>query len=145
MTITYSYCTIDDIQNITNIKSKHWFKNSQTPELDFQNMIDKWITLASGTINSYCNKTFNNVTNENPTPEPIRLACAILVSNILIYSQERRDTPTLNRENWAWTIKNNKLLSSDILELLEPYVIERDENKQKVDIFCISGKHKYRL
>lgn len=140
MTITYSYCTIDDIQNITNIKSKHWFKNSQTAEQDFQDMINKWITLASGTINSYCNKTFNNTTDENPTPEPIRLACAILVSNILVYSQQRRDTPTLNRENWSWTINSNNLLSSDILELLEPYTIERDKDKQKIDIFCVSGK-----
>lgn len=142
MTSKY-YCLKSDVTDLTNIQSKHWFKKNQSPGKAFDDMLDKWINLASETVSSYCNNYWDNIDVEEPTrpcPAVIRLATSVVVSNIIAFAQTRRDTPVIKKDDWNIDFVKVEFFTDDIKELIDPYKKERPStHSDYVDIFTVSG------
>lgn len=133
-----SYCTIEDITDLTGLKPKHWFKNSETPDEDFKEMMDKWIQMASDAVDKYCNRTFDELTDTTSPPGTIRLATSLLVSNLIAFAQTRRDTPIIKHNDWNVDFLSVDFFTDDIKDMLEDYKVSK-VNSSKIDFFTVYG------
>lgn len=129
-----SYCSVDDVTEISGVNQTYFFRNSQTAETDFNELIGKWIELASGTINTYCNRTFS----PEDVPETIRLATILMVCNLIGFVQSRKETPIIKKDDWTVDFLDVKIFTDDIKEMLEPYEKSRRATS-KIQIYTISG------
>lgn len=129
-----SYCSVDDVTEISGVNQTYFFRNSQTAETDFKNLIEKWIQLASGTINTYCNRTFS----QNDVPEAIRLATILMVCNLIGFVQSRKETPIIKKDDWTVDFLDVKIFTDDIKEMLEPYEKTR-RTTSSIQVYTIRG------
>lgn len=137
--MSLAYCTKEDVKELTNIQSKHWFKKEQDPTTALNNMLDKWINISSSVISKYCNREWETQENDlSNVPSNVRLATSICVSNIIAFAQTRRDTPIINKDDWNVNFPNNSILTDDVKELIDPYVKEKQSKGS--DFFCVSGE-----
>lgn len=129
------YCSVEDIKNLTGIKGTHWFKKETDPDTKLNELLTNWIELASGVIDKYTNTTFDT-TN---TPGPIKLACSLMVSNIVAFSQSRRDTPIIKKNDWSVEFAKADFFNDDIKEMLSDY-IKTKVTSTNLQIYAVSGR-----
>lgn len=132
--MTSAYCSVEDVTEISGINKNYFFRNSDNAETQFNNLITKWIQLASGTINTYCNRTFS----QSDVPEAIRLATVLMVCNLIGFVQSRKETPIIKKDDWTVDFLDVKLFSDDIKEMLEPYEKSRRATSN-IQIYTITG------
>lgn len=130
------YCSIEDVTNLTGVKSKQWFKNSDNPEEELQKLLEDWITLASDAIDKYCNRQFPSLSETTTPPGTVRLACSLMVSNLMAFAQTRRDTPIIKHNDWNVDFLKVEFMDDNIREMLEEYRVSK-VNSSKLSIFTV--------
>lgn len=120
------YCTIEDIQNLTGVEPNQWFKNSEVSDEKFEVMLNDWITKASFLINDYCKQEWSDVgevSPESPPPVPVKLACSLIVTNLVTFAQKRREVGLIRRDDWnKYVSDDNSIFDDHIKSLLRKYV-----------------------
>jgi hypothetical protein len=133
----YYYCTLEDVKNLTGVKPSHYGfkKDEKGSDKKLEKIVNKWIELASSTINDYCKiKGYE----KEKVPETIRLVCMMMVSNIIAYSQARKDTPIIKVNDWKIDFLKLDILNDELKEMLDPFK-EVESNSSCVDFFAITG------
>lgn len=132
------YCNVEDVIFLTGLKPKQWFKNAENPEAEMNKTITHWIELASDAIDKYCNTTFTKLTETTEPPGTVRLACSIMVSNLIAFAQTRRDTPIIKHDNWNVDFLKVDFMNDDVRDMLEEYRVSK-VNSSKIDLFTVYG------
>lgn len=132
------YCTKQDVVDLTGIAPKHWFKNNENPEEEFNTLLEKWIELASDAVDRYCNRTFEDLTDTTSPPGTVRLATSLMVSNLIAFAQTRRDTPIIKHNDWSVDFLAVDFLTDNIKEMLEEYQVSK-VNSSNIDFFAVYG------
>lgn len=130
------YCTVKNVKDITGIKSVHWFKKETEPETKLDELLILWINLSSEVIDKFTNNTFDP---EN-IPGSIHLACLLMVSNIVAFSQSRRDTPIIKKDDWNVDFVKADFLNDDIKDLLSDFV-KTKVTSSSLNIYAVTGRN----
>lgn len=131
--MTSTYCSVEDVTEIASVNKNYFFRNDEDQDAKFEELITKWIELASDTINTYCNRKF-----EADIPGTIRLATALMVSNLIAFAQTRKETPIIKKDDWTVDFIGVKFFTDDIKEMLAPYDVSH-VNPQRIQVYTISG------
>lgn len=132
----FSYCTKEDVIQLSGAKlnTLGYDKNNPDSQAKFDKQIDDWINLASSTINDFCNTKW-----KEDIPQTIKLACMMMVSNLIAFTQLRRDQPIIKKDDWNMDYIKADYFNKEIKELLEPYKSETVDGKPNIDFLTISG------
>lgn len=132
----FSYCTKEDVIQLSGAKldTLGYDKSKEDSQSKFNKQIEDWINLSSSTINDYCNTKW-----EEDIPQTIKLACMMMVSNLIAFTQLRRDQPIIKKDDWNMDYIKADYFNKEIKELLEPYKNETVDGKASIGFFTISG------
>lgn len=97
-------------------------------------ILKEWIGMATDAIEKYCGKKF-----KDPIPQTVRLVCTTITANIIAFGQSRKETPTIRKDDWTMKLLGADFFTDDLKSLLDPFVVEEEENKRSIDLFAITG------
>lgn len=130
---TPMYCTVEDVKRITCVDYTDYnLKEENKDKLD--DILNEWIGMASEAIEKYCGKKF-----KEPIPQTVRLVCTTITANIIAFGQSRKETPTIRKDDWTIKLLGADFFTDDLKSLLDPFVVEEEEDKKCIDLFAITG------
>lgn len=133
-----SYCTVDEIKNMTGVKPAKLGSQFKDDETAFNNLIEEWISQAESLINSYCKKNWYPVVEEDGTttevtvPNAVKNVCIRLVGNIIAFTYARKDNPIKKVNDFSMTIFSSEIFTDDLKADLKPF-----KKSSKVSVFKI--------
>ena len=122
--------------NFTGLKPSH-LNLSRDDETKMNEIVEIWISQCEDLIKSYCNNDFKKYKCE--IPKAVQNVCLRLCSNMVALAIARRDTPITKVNDWQINIVNMRIFSNDLKDDLEPWVIDKSNVSDKIDIFAITG------
>lgn len=133
-----SYCTADEVIQLTGLKPQHLritVEDGDDGEAALENLLKTWISHCESLIDSYCNTTFD----DEDLPGAIGNVCLRMASNMVAFSQTRRDTPIVKVDDWKVAITSSAIFTNDLKYDLNPFVVKKDKQLDKVNFFTITG------
>jgi len=133
-----SYCTADEVIQLTGLKPQHLritVEDGDDGEAALENLLKTWISHCESLINSYCNTTFD----DEDLPGAIGNVCLRMASNMVAFSQTRRDTPLVKVDDWKVAISSSSIFTNDLKLDLKPFVVDKSRVSDKIDFFSITG------
>ena len=133
-----SYCTVDEIKNMTGVKPGKLGSQFKDDETAFNNLINEWISQAESLINSYCKKNwYPTVDDEGNTvevtvPNAVKNVCIRLVGNMIAFTYARKDNPIKKVNDFSMTIFPSEVFTDDLKADLKPF-----KKSSKVAVFKI--------
>lgn len=122
-----SYCTVDEVKNMTGVKPAKLGSQFKDDEELFNNLINDWISQAEGLINSYCKKNWYPVVAEDGTTTAVTVPIAVknvtirLVGNIIAFNYARKDNPIKKVNDFSMTIFSSEVFTDDLKADLKPF------------------------
>ena len=122
-----SYCTVDDVNNVSGVKPERLGNQFKDDEAAFNALINEWIAQAEGLINSYCKRNWypvveNGTTTEIPVPLAVKNVCIRLVANIIALRYARKENPIKKVNDFSMTIFSSEVFTDDLKEDLKPFI-----------------------
>jgi len=133
-----TYCTAEEVIQLTGLKPQHLritVEDGDDGEAALENLLKTWISHCESLINSYCNTTFD----DEDLPGAIGNVCLRMASNMVAFSQTRRDTPIVKVDDWKVAITSSAIFTNDLKYDLNPFVVKKDKQLDKVNFFTITG------
>ena len=125
-----SYCSVEDVQNISGIKPKHLGLKDNEPK--FQEIINEWIDQSEDYIDSYCKRTWETDENHTPVPRVVKSVCIRLVANIIAFHFARNDNPISKVNDYTTEIFSSEIFTDDLRQDLKPF-----RKSSRVSVFKI--------
>lgn len=122
-----SYCTVNDVLNLTRTKPKEFGFKEENAEEELHSLILDWIQQSESHINHYCRRDWNNYTDEDGrevtviVPPAVRNVCIRLTANIIAFSFGRRDNPLKKVDDWTTGVITSTVFTDDLKEDLKPF------------------------
>lgn len=130
------YCTVDDVKNLSGVKSEKLGNQFKNNEIEFNALITDWIEQAEGLINSYCGRNWyvvnNGVTTTQDVPLAVKNVCIRLVANIIAFRHARKDNPIRKVNDFSTTIFSSEIFTDDLKHDLKPF-----KKSSKISVFKI--------
>lgn len=123
-----SYCTVDDVKNMSGIKPKNLGYTDNDNE--FNKLIKEWIEQSEGLINSHCHKKWDG--EDTKVPVAIKNVCIRLTSNIIAFNLSRKDNPIKKVNDFSMKIFSSEIFTEDLRQDLKPFV-----KTKKIKVFKI--------
>lgn len=122
-----SYCTVDDVKNVSGVKPERLGNQFKDDETAFNALINEWIAQAEGLINSYCKRNWypvveNGTTTVIPVPYAVKNVCIRLVANIIALRYARKENPIKKVNDFSMTIFSSEVFTDDLKEDLKPFI-----------------------
>ena len=122
-----SYCTVDDVKNVSGVKPERLGNQFKDNETAFNALINEWIAQAEGLINSYCKRNWypvveNGTTTVIPVPLAVKNVCIRLVANIIALRYARKENPIKKVNDFSMTIFSSEVFTDDLKEDLKPFI-----------------------
>lgn len=122
-----SYCTVDDVKNVSGVKPERLGNQFKDDEAAFNALINEWIAQAEGLINSYCKRNWNPVVENGtttviPVPYAVKNVCIRLVANIIALRYARKENPIKKVNDFSMTIFSSEVFTDDLKEDLKPFI-----------------------
>ena len=122
-----SYCTVDDVKNMSGVKPAKMGSQYKDDEAAFQSLIEDWISQAESLINSYCKRNWypvveNGTTTEIHVPLAVKNVCIRLVANIIALRYARKENPIKKVNDFSMTIFSSEVFTDDLKEDLKPFI-----------------------
>lgn len=133
-----SYCTVDEIKNVTGVKPAKLGNQFKEDEKAFNTLINEWIAQAESLINSYCKKNWYPVIGEDGSitevtvPKAVTNVCIRLVGNMIAFTYARKDNPIKKVNDFSMTIFSSEIFTDDLKADLKPF-----KKSSKVSVFKI--------
>ena len=133
-----SYCTVDEIKNMTGVKPGKLGNQFKEDETAFNNFIGNLISQAESLINSYCKKNWypvvdsNGDTTEVTVPNAVKNVTIRLVANMIAFIHARKDNPVKKVNDFSMTIFSSEVFTDDLKADLKPF-----KKSSKVAVFKI--------
>lgn len=125
-----SYCSVEDVQQVTGIKPKHLGLKDNEPK--FREIIEEWIDQAEGYIDSYCKRTWETGEGNDDVPRVVRSVCIRLVANIIAFHYARKDNPIRKVNDYTTEIFSSEIFTDDLRQDLKPF-----RKSSRVSVFKI--------
>ena len=122
-----SYCTVDDVKNMSGVKPEKLGKKYKDDESAFNTLIQDWISQAEGLINGYCKRNWNPIIGENDevtqveVPVTVKNVCIRLTANIIAFYYARKENPIKKVNDYSMTIFSSEVFTDDLKEDLKPF------------------------
>ena len=132
-----SYCTVDDVKNMSGVKPERLGSQFKNDEGAFDELIEEWITQAEGLINSYTKRNWypvveNGTTTVIPIPNAVKNVCIRLVANIIAFRYARKENPIKKVNDYSMTIFTSEIFTDDLKEDLKPF-----KKSSRISVFKI--------
>lgn len=133
-----SYCTVDDVKNMSGVKPAKMGSQYKDDEAAFNALINEWITQAESLINSYCKRNWNPIIDEDENiipvvvPKAVKNVCIRLVSNMVAFSYARKDNPIKKVNDYSMTIFSDEVFTDALKNDLKPF-----KKSSKISVFKI--------
>lgn len=131
-----SYCTVDEVLEVTRSKPKQFGYKGEDAEERFHALIERWIRQSESHINAYCRKNWYNYQDAETgdeinveVPGAVKDVCIRLTANIIAFSFGRRDNPMKKVDDWNTGVIPSKVFTDDLRQDLKPF---RKPKKTKV-------------
>ena len=125
-----SYCSVEDVQNLSGIKAKHLGLKDDEPK--FEEIINEWIDQAEDYIDSYCKRTWETDDDHTPVPRVVKSVCTRLVANIIAFHLSRKDNPIRKVNDYTTKIFGSEVFTDDLRQDLKPF-----RKSSRVSVFKI--------
>lgn len=133
-----TYCTADEVIQLTGLKPQHLRVDTTAADggvSELKSIIGTWISQCESLINSYCNTSFD----DEDVPGAVENVCLRMASNMVAFSQTRRDTPLVKVDDWKVAISSSSIFTNDLKLDLKPFVVDKSRVSDKIDFFSITG------
>jgi hypothetical protein len=133
-----TYCTAEEVIQLTGLKPQHLRVDTTAADggvSELKSIIGTWISQCESLINSYCNTSFD----DEDVPGAVENVCLRMASNMVAFSQTRRDTPIVKVDDWKVAITSSAIFTNDLKYDLNPFVVKKDKQLDKVNFFTITG------
>lgn len=133
-----SYCTVDDVKNLSGVKPERLGNQFKGDDAAFNTLITEWISHAEGLINSYCKRNWYPIINEDGTetevtvPKAVKNVCIRLTANIIAFRYARKENPIKKVNDYSMTIFSSEIFTDDLKEDLKPF-----KKSSRISVFKI--------
>jgi hypothetical protein len=133
------YCTAREVIILTGVKpSSVKLDKEPDPDTALETLITDWIKQSMALIDSYCHRTFTET--ETTSWYVVRSVCQRMTTNMVAFTQARKDTPLVKVNDWKVEISTATIFSKELKDDLEPYVVDKSNKSDSVDFFAITGE-----
>lgn len=123
-----SYCTVDDVKKMSGVKPEKLGSQFKGDESEFNALIEEWISQAESLINSYCNRNWNPILDEETqeiipviVPKGVKNVCIRLTANIIAFRYARKENPIKKVNDYSMTIFSSEVFTDDLKRDLKPF------------------------
>ena len=125
---------VDDVIDILSLKPQH-FKLEKTDDTKLEEIVESIISQCEDLIKQYTNNQF-----KKDVPKAVENVCLRLVSNMITFMIQRRDSPIIKVNDWNIQTVSSNIFTSDLKEDLEPYIIEKSSRSDPITFYAITGE-----
>ena len=124
---------VDTVVNSFSLKPQH-FKLDKTDTTKLEEIVEEYILQCEDLIKSYCNNQFTD-----EVPLAVSNVCLRLVSNMITFVIQRRDSPLIKVNDWTIQTVSSEIFEDSLKEDLKPYVKQTSYTADPIDFFAITG------
>lgn len=124
--------SVDKVVEAYSLKP-NTFKLAKEDTTKMNEIITDFILQCEDLIKTYCNQPFTE------TPKAIENICMRMVSNMITFTVQRRDTPIIKVNDWTISTVSSDIFTDDLKKDLEPFVIEHSTKSDTVTFTAITG------
>lgn len=125
---------VDKVINSLSLKPTS-FKLEKNEVNKLNEIVANIILQCEDLIKHYTNNDFKN----KPIPHAVENICLRLVSNMITFSIQRRDSPIIKVNDWKIQTISSEIFTEDLKSDLEPFIIEHSNKSDKVEFYAITG------
>lgn len=126
--------SVDDVIDFLSLKPQH-FKLEKTDSVKLEEIVESIISQCEDLIKQYTNNQF-----KKDVPKAVENVCLRLVSNMITFMIQRRDSPIIKVNDWNIQTVSSNIFTSDLKEDLEPYIIEKSSRSDPITFYAITGE-----
>ena len=124
---------VDTVVDSFSLKPSN-FKLAKDDTEKMEGLVEEYISQCEDMIKQYTNNKF-----KEEVPLTVQNVCLRLVSNMITFIIQRRDTPIIKVNDWNITTVNSEIFTSDLKDDLEPFIKPHSSRSDRIDILAITG------